>query len=145
MPSNPPHHRSGAALYFIISGAGANIISGAGANIISGTAANTVDAVDILGLQHQSGRCGSRASGRTSKGAIANGGRPTATLPVTDFIMANDCSIARMDSSTTSSEKLRHERANLSHGGNERAHRGIRLLQSKMARHRCRAFFMMCW
>jgi hypothetical protein len=36
-------------------------------------------AVDILGLQRQSGRCGSRASGRTSKGAIANGGRPTAS------------------------------------------------------------------
>src|ERR1700704_2628557 len=36
-------------------------------------------AVDILGLQHQSGRCGSRASGRTSKQTIANGGRPTAS------------------------------------------------------------------
>src|SRR5436190_15234570 len=34
-------------------------------------------AVDILGLQHQSGRCGSRASGRTSEQTIANGGRPT--------------------------------------------------------------------
>jgi uncharacterized membrane protein YeaQ/YmgE (transglycosylase-associated protein family) len=33
-------------------------------------------AVDILGLQHQSGRCGSRASGRTSKQSIANGGGP---------------------------------------------------------------------
>ena len=28
MPSNPPHHRSGAALYFIISGTGANTIDG---------------------------------------------------------------------------------------------------------------------
>ena len=28
MPSNPPHHRSGAALYFIISGAGANTVDG---------------------------------------------------------------------------------------------------------------------
>jgi Pterin 4 alpha carbinolamine dehydratase len=36
-------------------------------------------AVDILGLQHQSGRCGSRASGRTSEQTIANGGRPTAS------------------------------------------------------------------
>src|ERR1700681_2875973 len=36
-------------------------------------------AVGILGLQHQSGRCGSRASGRTSKESIANGGRPTAS------------------------------------------------------------------
>ena len=31
-------------------------------------------AVDILGLQHQSGRCGSRASRRTSKESIANRG-----------------------------------------------------------------------
>jgi mannose-6-phosphate isomerase-like protein (cupin superfamily) len=28
MPSNPPHHRSGAALYYIISGTGANTING---------------------------------------------------------------------------------------------------------------------
>jgi quercetin dioxygenase-like cupin family protein len=28
MPSNPPHHRSGAALYFIISGNGANTVDG---------------------------------------------------------------------------------------------------------------------
>ncbi len=28
MPSNPPHHRSGAALYFIVSGAGANTVDG---------------------------------------------------------------------------------------------------------------------
>jgi quercetin dioxygenase-like cupin family protein len=28
MPSNPPHHRSGAALYYIVSGTGANTIAG---------------------------------------------------------------------------------------------------------------------
>ena len=28
MPSNPPHHRSGAALYFIISGTGSNTVDG---------------------------------------------------------------------------------------------------------------------
>ncbi|MGB6805484.1 MAG: cupin domain-containing protein, partial [Pseudolabrys sp.] len=28
MPSNPPHHRSGAALYYIISGTGANTVNG---------------------------------------------------------------------------------------------------------------------
>jgi quercetin dioxygenase-like cupin family protein len=28
MPSNPPHHRSGAALYFIVSGTGANTVEG---------------------------------------------------------------------------------------------------------------------
>jgi quercetin dioxygenase-like cupin family protein len=28
MPSNPPHHRSGAALYFIVSGTGANTVDG---------------------------------------------------------------------------------------------------------------------
>src|SRR6266536_762814 len=43
-------------------------------------------AVDIPGLQHQSGRCGSRASGRTSKEPIADGERPTAELPAKDFI-----------------------------------------------------------
>src|SRR6266849_811714 len=50
-------------------------------------------AVDILGLQHQSGGCGSRGSRRTSKEPIGNGGRPTTELPVKDFIMANGCSI----------------------------------------------------
>jgi len=28
MPSNPPHHRSGAALYYIVSGTGANTVAG---------------------------------------------------------------------------------------------------------------------
>jgi quercetin dioxygenase-like cupin family protein len=28
MPSNPPHHRSGAALYYIVTGAGANTVDG---------------------------------------------------------------------------------------------------------------------
>jgi len=28
MPSNPPHHRSGAALYYILSGSGANTVAG---------------------------------------------------------------------------------------------------------------------
>ena len=28
MPMNPPHHRSGAALYYIVSGTGANTIAG---------------------------------------------------------------------------------------------------------------------
>ena len=28
MPSNPPHHRSGAALYYIVSGIGANTVGG---------------------------------------------------------------------------------------------------------------------
>jgi quercetin dioxygenase-like cupin family protein len=28
MPSNPPHHRSGAALYYVLSGTGANTIAG---------------------------------------------------------------------------------------------------------------------
>ena len=28
MPSNPPHHRSGAALYFILSGTGSNTVDG---------------------------------------------------------------------------------------------------------------------
>jgi quercetin dioxygenase-like cupin family protein len=29
MPTNPPHHRSGAALYYIVSGSGANTVAGA--------------------------------------------------------------------------------------------------------------------
>jgi quercetin dioxygenase-like cupin family protein len=28
MPSNPPHHRSGAALYYVISGTGTNTVDG---------------------------------------------------------------------------------------------------------------------
>lgn len=28
MPSNPPHHRSGAALYYILAGTGANTVAG---------------------------------------------------------------------------------------------------------------------
>jgi quercetin dioxygenase-like cupin family protein len=28
MPSNPPHHRSGAALYYILAGTGANTVEG---------------------------------------------------------------------------------------------------------------------
>jgi quercetin dioxygenase-like cupin family protein len=34
MPSNPPHHRSGAALYFIISGTGANTVDGKTGSLI---------------------------------------------------------------------------------------------------------------
>src|SRR5258706_10459602 len=58
-------------------------------------------AVDILGLQHQPGRYGSRASGRTSKETIANGGRPA----------------------VSGGRSIPHELANLNHGGNERSHR----------------------
>jgi hypothetical protein len=42
-------------------------------------------AVDILGLQHQSGRCGSRATGRASKESIANGGPPTVSRGAARF------------------------------------------------------------
>ena len=28
MPSNPPHHRSGGALYYVVSGTGANTVEG---------------------------------------------------------------------------------------------------------------------
>src|ERR1700720_3202476 len=44
-------------------------------------------------------------------------------LPVKDFIVASGCSIARIGPSTSSSEKLPQELANLNHGGNERSHR----------------------
>jgi quercetin dioxygenase-like cupin family protein len=91
MPSNPPHHRSGAALYYIISGTGVNTVDGktearGSGSLIYETVRSCAPmgksrkrAVDILGVQHQSGRCGSRASGRTSRKTIANGGRPTAS------------------------------------------------------------------
>ena len=143
-------------------------------------------AVDILGLQHQSGRCGSRASGRASKESIANGGRPTASggpfdstnsgkrsslfgelaeteghhpdisfgwgyatvslsiekikgLPVKDFIMASGCSIARIGPSTSSSEKLRHELANLNHDTNLPCHLRIIVVRAFTERRTGRA------
>jgi quercetin dioxygenase-like cupin family protein len=70
MPSNQPHHRSGAALYFIISGTGRP-----GAPM----GKPRQRAVDIPGLQHQPGGCGGGASGRTNKKSIANDERPTAS------------------------------------------------------------------
>ena len=85
MPTNPPHHRTGAALYFILSGTGANTVDGKteargpGSLIYEPYAlvhqwGNPGDEPLIfLGLQHQPGRCGGRASGRTSNGIIANG------------------------------------------------------------------------
>jgi len=53
MPSNPPHHRSGAALYYIISGTGANTIGGA-------TAARGPGSLiyEPFGLVHQWGNPG---------------------------------------------------------------------------------------
>jgi quercetin dioxygenase-like cupin family protein len=53
MPSNPPHHRSGAALYYIISGTGANTVDGK-------TAAKGPESViyEPYGLVHQWGNPG---------------------------------------------------------------------------------------
>ena len=81
MPSNPPHHRSGAALYYILSGSGANT---AGGKIEARGPASLI--YEPSGLVHQWGnpgsepvtflvfrRCGSRASGCTSDGSIASG------------------------------------------------------------------------
>ena len=53
MPSNPPHHRSGAALYFIISGTGANTVDGK-------TAERGPDSLiyEPFGLVHQWGNPG---------------------------------------------------------------------------------------
>ena len=88
MPSNPPHHRSGAALYFIISGTG-HTVDGK-------TEARGPGSFDLpYALVHQWGNPGNEpliflafninpegvaavSSGRTSKAAIANGERPAA-------------------------------------------------------------------
>src|SRR6476469_8218763 len=53
MPSNPPHHRSGAALYFIVSGTGANTVEGK-------TAAQNPGSLiyEPFGLVHQWGNPG---------------------------------------------------------------------------------------
>jgi quercetin dioxygenase-like cupin family protein len=53
MPSNPPHHRSGAALYYILSGTGANTVGGT-------TAAKGPDSLiyEPYGLVHQWGNPG---------------------------------------------------------------------------------------
>ena len=72
MPSNPPHHRSGAALYYIVSGTGANTVEGK----VEAKGTRFVDlrtvracapvgkpgrcAADIPGIQHQLGRRGCR-------------------------------------------------------------------------------------
>jgi len=54
MPSNPPHHRSGAALYYIVSGTGANTVDGK-------TAARGPGSLiyEPYGLVHQWGNPGS--------------------------------------------------------------------------------------
>jgi len=53
MPSNPPHHRSGAALYYIISGTGANTVDGQLKTRISGSLI-----YEPFGLVHQWGNPG---------------------------------------------------------------------------------------
>ena len=53
MPSNPPHHRSGAALYYILSGTGANTVEGIAQNRKAG------DLIyEPFGLVHQWGNPG---------------------------------------------------------------------------------------
>ena len=92
MPSNPPHHRSGAALYYIISGAGANT------GVDGKTEARRPGSLiyEPQALVHQWGNPGNeplvflafninpegrggRASGRAGNETIASGGRPTAS------------------------------------------------------------------
>ena len=53
MPSNAPHHRSGAALYFIVSGMGANTVEGKVAAQIPGSLI-----YEPFGLVHQWGNPG---------------------------------------------------------------------------------------
>jgi quercetin dioxygenase-like cupin family protein len=55
MPSNPPHHRSGAALYYIISGTGANTIDGK--TEMKGTGSLIYEP---FGLVHQWGNAGDK-------------------------------------------------------------------------------------
>jgi quercetin dioxygenase-like cupin family protein len=54
MPSNPPHHRSGAALYYIVSGIGANTVDGRTADRGPGSLI-----YEPFGLVHQWGNPGS--------------------------------------------------------------------------------------
>ena len=54
MPSNPPHHRSGAALYYIVSGIGANTVDGKTADRGPGSLI-----YEPFGLVHQLGNPGS--------------------------------------------------------------------------------------
>jgi quercetin dioxygenase-like cupin family protein len=54
MPSNPPHHRSGAALYYIVSGIGANTVDGETADRGPGSLI-----YEPFGLVHQWGNPGS--------------------------------------------------------------------------------------
>jgi quercetin dioxygenase-like cupin family protein len=54
MPSNPPHHRSGAALYYIVSGIGANTVDGKTADRGPGSLI-----YEPFGLVHQWGNPGS--------------------------------------------------------------------------------------
>jgi quercetin dioxygenase-like cupin family protein len=54
MPSNPPHHRSGAALYYIVSGIGANTVDGKTADRGPGSLI-----FEPFGLVHQWGNPGS--------------------------------------------------------------------------------------
>ena len=53
MPSNPPHHRSGAALYYIISGTGANTVDG---KTVAGGPGSLI--FEPYGLVHQWGNPG---------------------------------------------------------------------------------------
>lgn len=53
MPSNPPHHRSGAALYYIVSGTGANTVNGVTASKGPGSMI-----YEPFGLVHQWGNPG---------------------------------------------------------------------------------------
>lgn len=53
MPSNPPHHRSGAALYYVLSGTGTNTIQGKAEAKGPGTLA-----YEPFGLVHQWGNAG---------------------------------------------------------------------------------------
>jgi quercetin dioxygenase-like cupin family protein len=53
MPSNPPHHRSGAALYYILSGTGANTVEG----ILEAKAPGSL-IYEPFGLVHQWGNPG---------------------------------------------------------------------------------------
>jgi hypothetical protein len=107
-------------------------------------------ALDILGLQHQSGRCGRRASRSASKKAIADGARAASGGPFDSTISENrstllrepvsetqddrggkttsswcaiDQLIDRPGASLACSERFRHEAADLTRCGNERSHR----------------------
>ena len=84
MPSNTPHHRSGAALYYVISGTGLTRStarrrqgdrdpSSMNRMVSCTNRESRRRTADLLNLQHQSGRCCTGASGHAGEDSMTMG------------------------------------------------------------------------